>query len=63
MITIILTDLEARKLRDFLEKRGNKDADLGRVHHKVHHALQRPAVKRKYNGPPYNRLKEEDKNE
>jgi hypothetical protein len=48
MITIILTDLEARKLRDFLEKRGNKDADLGRVHHKVHHALLRPAVKRKY---------------
>ena len=47
MITITLTDWEARKLRDLLEKRGNKDADLGRLHYKVHHALLRPAVKPK----------------
>ena len=47
MITITLTDWEARKLRDLLEKRGNKDANLERLHYKIHHALLRPAVKPK----------------
>jgi hypothetical protein len=55
MITVTLTDLEARKLRDLLEKRGNKDADLARIHYKITRLLMRPAVKRKYG--PHNNTK------
>jgi len=51
VITVTLTDREALKLRELLEKRGNKDPDLGRVHYKVHHALQRPVIKPRWPNP------------
>jgi hypothetical protein len=49
MITVTLTDREAIKLRKLLERRGNKDPDLARALYKIHHLLQRPAVKRRFN--------------
>lgn len=50
MITLILTNKEALRLRKALEN-GGKDPDLARVHFKLEAQLKRPACKRKYDYP------------
>jgi hypothetical protein len=48
MLMLKLTDLEARKLRDLMNKFHKLGPDLSRVYYKLEHGLKRPAVKRKY---------------
>jgi hypothetical protein len=56
MVKIELTDKEALAVRDLIGKLHKYGPDLGRVYYKLEHALKRPAVKRKWNGPPISRV-------
>ena len=56
MVKIELTDKEALAVRDLIKKLNKHNPDLSRVYYKLEHALKRPAVKRKWNGPPISRV-------